>query len=108
MKTLAKSLLAFAAGAAGLGLSACDPTPAEEAARDNAPRAAGTPPGNLQVPVTPIETSSPEIANTAEASRIETKADAAGTPQSRAPGSVQGEGAPDTSGRAHQERPSER
>lgn len=87
-----------------LALAACGPTASEEAARNDSPRAVGTPPDNSFTSGNLIETNDPDIANTAEASRLETRADASATPQARVKGDVMGEGAPDTSGRAHQER----
>lgn len=84
---------------------ACSPTASEQAARNESPQAVGVPPDNGLTQGNMVETSSPEIANTAEASRLQTRADAAGTPQARAKGDVMGEGAPDTSGRADQEQP---
>lgn len=89
-------------------LVACDTPPSVEAARNESRTDASEPPGNLVTAPNMIETSNPEIANTAAQSAIESRAGAMATPQERAPGSVGGPGAPDTSGRAHQERPKER
>ncbi len=89
-------------------LAACSPSPSEQAARNASASGAGEPAGNLVTPPNIVETSRPETANTAEASALETRARSMATPQERAPGSVGGPGAPDTSGRAHQERPKER
>ena len=89
-------------------LVACDTPPSVEAARNESRTDASEPPGNLVTAPNMIETSNPEIANTPAQSGIESRAGAMATPQERAPGSVGGAGAPDTSGRAHHERPKER
>lgn len=96
------------AAVAALVLAACGPTASEEAARNESLDAAGTPPDNSFTSGNLIQTNDPDIANTAEASRLESRADASATPRERAKGDVMGEGAPDTSGRAHQERPRDR
>jgi hypothetical protein len=89
-------------------VTACGPTETERAARNASAGGAGEPAGNLITPPDLIETSSPEIANTAEASALESRARGMATPRERAEGSVGGPGAPDTSGRAHQERVKDR
>lgn len=94
--------------AIALTLAGCGPTRSEEAARNASASGAGEPAGNLITAPNMVETSSPEIANTAADSAREARAGAMGTPEERAKGSVMGPGAPDTSGRAHQERPKER
>lgn len=86
---------------AAVALGACQPTSSDDAGRNESP------PPNSLAPGAPIETSDPDIANTAEASRLESRAGANATPQERVKGDVMGEGAPDTSGRAHQEREKE-
>ena len=97
--------IVVALGLAALAGAACSPTPSEEAARNEVRDISGYPAGNTFPPTNVIETSSPEIANTAEASMLRSKAGAAGTQQECNAGFVKGEAATDTSGRASQERP---
>jgi hypothetical protein len=89
-------------------IAGCGPNASDQAARDASPEAVGTSPSNADLPTTPIETSSPEIANTAQESAPRTKVGASATPRARTSASVGGEGAPDVSVTAHQERPKTR
>lgn len=89
-------------------LAACSPSESDQAVRNEGPTAAGEPAGNLLTQPNMVETSSPEIANSAEASLREARRTGAGAPQSRTPGRTGGEAATDVAGRAHQERDDDR
>ena len=88
-------------------LAGCQPTAEEKAARNDARTDAGTPPGN-STKMTHSSSNDPTIANTAEASALKSRASAAATPGQRSESRTKGPGAPDTSGRSHQERPRNR
>lgn len=82
---------------------ACGPTDAEQAVRNEGPTAAGTPTDNIFSPANVTQSSSPELANTAEASAREARRTASAAPQGRSEGSVGGPAATDVTGRSDQE-----
>ena len=100
---------AAAAGFLGLvtALAACQPSASENAAIEQSKPGVGPAPDNVFTQGNVGEASDPAIANTAAESHRRSRAAADATQQERTPGHTKGPGAPDTSGRASQERPTE-
>jgi hypothetical protein len=89
-------------------LAACTPTDSERAARNESPQASGNPPVTADTYPPPANAAHPDLAVTQEAANLQTNADSLATPEGRSQGSTKGPAATDTSGRAAQERETDR